>query len=312
MIKIPKIWHLKDNQISDENHYRNRRFFIKKSAFMMGAALIAPSLIMPAHATVKRNDKYSVKRAFTSKKDAFTYNNFFEFGSQKTISDLAQKMPINPWNITISGLVEKEFTIGIEDLLKQVNIEERAYRLRCVEAWAMTLPWMGFDMKQLLQIAKPLSSAKYIKMVTLADNDSMPGLTSIWYDWPYTEGLTMAEANNELAFLATGLYGEDLPKQNGAPLRLVVPWKYGFKSIKSIVKFEFTDQQPLTFWEHAISREYGFWANVNPKFDHPRWSQKTERLVGSGERVPTQIYNGYGDYVASLYAGKENQRKYFM
>lgn len=312
MIKIPKIWHVKDSHTTDRKDYRNRRNFIKKSAGVIGASLIAPSLIIPANATFKRNEKYMVKRDFTSKRDAFTYNNFFEFGSQKTISDKAQKMPINPWDIEISGLVEKELTISFDDLMKQVNLEERAYRLRCVEAWAMTLPWIGFDMMQFLKIAKPLSSAKYIKMVTLMDKDSMPGLSSFWYDWPYTEGLTIDEAANELTFLATGLYGENLPKQNGAPLRLVVPWKYGFKSIKSIVKFEFTDQQPLTFWEHAIANEYGFWANVNPNFDHPRWSQKTERLVGSGDRVPTKIYNGYGDYVAALYAGKENQRKYFM
>jgi len=198
-------------------------------------------------------------------------------------------------------------TVDIDTLLKRMPLEERLYRHRCVEAWSMAVPWSGFAFKALVDFAKPLSSAKYIKMETLADKETMPGLRQVWYPWPYVEGLTIEEATNEMAFLVTGLYGKPVPRQDGAPLRLAVPWKFGFKSIKSIVRFTFTDKQPVSFWEDLQRKEYGFWANVNPKVDHPRWSQATERPLGKSERVPTLLYNGYAEQVASLYTGMEKR-----
>ncbi|MBO6784905.1 MAG: protein-methionine-sulfoxide reductase catalytic subunit MsrP, partial [Alphaproteobacteria bacterium] len=242
--------------------------------------------------------------ALTEEDEATSYNNFYEFGSHKQIARAAQKLEIRPWNIKIDGMVEKEFEIGFDDLLKQVQLEERVYRHRCVEAWAMTVPWSGFQMSELVKLANPTSGARYIQMATIAESKAqMPGLRQFWYPWPYTEGLTMEEANNELAFIATGLYGKPMPKQNGAPLRLAAPWKYGFKSIKSIIQFTFTDERPKTFWEGLQPSEYGFWANVNPEVPHPRWSQASEWLLGGSqnERVPTRLYNGYAEFVAGLY-----------
>jgi methionine sulfoxide reductase catalytic subunit len=195
--------------------------------------------------------------------------------------------------------------------LKKMPLEERLYRHRCVEAWSMAVPWSGFPMAALVGLAKPLGSAKYVHMETFVDAAEAPGQKQFWYPWPYIEGVTMAEANNELAFMVTGMYGKPVPKQDGAPLRLALPWKYGFKSIKSIVRVSFTDKQPVTFWQTVQGEEYGFWANVNPEVPHPRWSQETERVLGTDERVPTLKWNGYGEYVAHLYDGLQNQ-KLFM
>ena len=205
-------------------------------------------------------------------------------------------------------MVDKPMTITLDDLLKKVSLHQRVYRHRCVEAWAMTIPWTGFQLSDLIKIAAPTSAAKYVEMETLADPKVMPGLRLSIIDWPYREGLRMDEAMNTLSFMATGMYGKDLPKQDGAPIRLLVPWKYGFKGIKSIVSLNFTDKQPMNSWQTTQPSEYGFWANVNSAVSHPRWSQATERLIGSGERVPTQIYNGYGAQVASLYAGMPTDR----
>ena len=213
--------------------------------------------------------------------------------------DLAVLVEIN-----IDGLVEKNMTVDANYLLQKLGgLEERIYRHRCVEAWAMTVPWTGVPLARLVAFARPTASAKYLRMETFLDPSVAPGQKQDWYPWPYVEGLTIAEATNELAFLATGIYGKPMPAQNGAPLRLVVPWKYVFKSIKSITRFTFTDQRPVSFWEQLNAHEYGFWANVNPDVSHPRWSQSSERLLGTGDRVPTQIYNGYGAEVAALYAG---------
>jgi sulfoxide reductase catalytic subunit YedY len=239
---------------------------------------------------------------------ATTYNNYYEFGSQKQIHQAAQKLPIRPWTVTIDGLVEQKKTVGVDELLKQMPLEERLYRLRCVEAWAMAVPWSGFPLKALVDYARPLSSAKYVEMRTFMNPDVAYGQRQHWYPWPYMDGLTIEEATNELAFIATGLYGKPLPKQNGAPLRLAVPWKYGFKSVKSVVSFTFTDKRPVSFWQATGPTEYGFWANVNPDVRHPRWSQAKERLLGSEEMVPTQIYNGYGEFVAALYKGIEKEK----
>ena len=247
-------------------------------------------------------------RPITPEGDATTYNNYYEFGTDKSISRAAQRLPIAPWSIKIDGMVDKPMTLGLDDLLKKVKLEQRVYRHRCVEAWAMTVPWTGFQMSDLIRIAAPTSAAKYVELETLADPKTMPGLRLSIIDWPYREGLRLDEANNPLAFIATGMYGKELPKQDGAPIRLVVPWKYGFKSIKSIIRFTFTDKQPVNSWQATQPSEYGFWANVNPNVAHPRWSQATERLLGSGDRVPTQMYNGYGAEVASLYAGMPTDR----
>jgi methionine sulfoxide reductase catalytic subunit len=260
---------------------------------------------------VKRNPRYTLDRPITDPKYSENYNNFYEFGSEKDIADSAQGLKIRPWTIKIDGMVEKPFEIGIDDLLKKMPLEERLYRHRCVEAWSMAVPWSGFAMAALLALAKPLSSAKYVRMETFLDADEAPGQKQFWYPWPYVEGMTIAEAGNELAFIATGMYGKPMPKQDGAPLRLVLPWKYGFKSVKSIVRISFTDKRPQTFWETVQGDEYGFWANVNPEVPHPRWSQETERVLGTDERVPTQKWNGYGEFVAHLYDGSQGE-KLFM
>jgi sulfoxide reductase catalytic subunit YedY len=248
-------------------------------------------------------------RPLTDEKFNGSYNNFYEFGTSKNVTKAAQALKLRPWTVKIDGMVEKPQEIGIDDLLKKMPLEERLYRHRCVEAWSMTIPWSGFALAELVKLAQPLSSAKYLRMETFLDPSSAPGQKQTWYPWPYVEGLTMAEATNELAFIAIGTYGHPMPKQHGAPLRLATPWKYGFKSVKSIVRFNFTDQQPKTFWEGLQAAEYGFWANVNPEVPHPRWSQATEELIGlGGERRPTLLFNGYGEQVAHLYTGLEKER----
>ncbi len=294
-------WHVPERAVTPEHLVVGRR-----TALAGAAAGLALGLPRRAGAA-QPNPAYTVDRPLTPEKDVETYNNFYEFGTSKTIWREAQKLPVKPWSVTFGGLVEKERTLGLEDLLKLVDLEDRAYRHRCVEAWAITVPWTGFPMAKLVALGKPLSGAKYVTFETLADPNVMPGLGMSYWPWPYTEGVTMAEANNDLAFIATGLYGQPLKPQNGAPIRVVLPWKYGFKSIKSIIKVTFTDKQPDTFWEGIAPDEYGFWANVNPAVPHPRWSQATEELIGTGERVPTRIYNGYGEQVASLYAGMSGE-----
>ncbi len=325
LIKRKRGWELPESQATPESVYLQRRRLMQGLAagpLLLGAAALAGRGNPLAAATgdadpsaelypVKQNMRYRLDREITDESLATTYNNFYEFGSSKNIWREAQDLPIRPWSVAIGGLVEKPFEIGIDELLAKMPLEERLYRHRCVEAWSMAVPWSGFALGELVKLAKPLSSAKYVKMVTLEDRDVMSGQRAGWYPWPYVEGLTMAEATNELAFIATGLYGKPMPKQNGAPLRLAVPWKYGFKSIKSIVAFEFTEERPVSFWEEIQAREYGFWANVNPEVPHPRWSQATERVLGTDEKVPTLLYNGYGDYVAGLYAGMEGE-KLFM
>ncbi|MEQ8166292.1 MAG: protein-methionine-sulfoxide reductase catalytic subunit MsrP, partial [Alphaproteobacteria bacterium] len=256
---------------------------------------------------VARNMRYEYIREVTPASYATQYNNFYEFGSHKRIYRAAEALEIRPWTVAIDGLVEKPFEIGIDELLSRMTLEERVYRHRCVEAWSMVVPWSGFPFRDLVALARPLGSARYVAMQTFHDPAIAPGQREPWYPWPYTEGLTMAEATNELAFLVTGLYGKPVPKQNGAPLRLAVPWKYGFKSIKSIVRFTFTDKRPVSMWQAIQPKEYGFWANVNPEVAHPRWSQATERVLGTDRRVPTQLYNGYGAFVAELYKGVEGE-----
>ncbi len=293
-------WELSENQATPEHLVTGRR------ALMAGGAGLLIANAIPVHA--EPNPKYPAGRPITPEADSTTYNNYYEFGDDKSIARAAQRLPVSPWQIEFAGMVDKPRTMDVADLLKQVQVEDRVYRHRCVETWAMTVPWTGFPVTQLLRVAQPTSSAKYMVIETAVLPKVMPGVRSSFYTWPYVEGLTMQEANNDLAFMVTGMYGHELPKQDGAPIRLHVPWKYGFKSGKSIVKISFTDKQPETFWHALQPSEYGFWANVNPDVPHPRWSQATERLIGTGERVPTQIWNGYGPFVASMYADKTSER----
>ena len=317
LIKRIRGWELGENQATPEGVYLQRRSLVK--AMGLGAA----SLALPAIASAqdkdpsaalypaKRNDKYGVPTPMTAEKLATTYNNFYEFGTDKSIWRDAQKLEVRPWTIKVSGMVEKPFEIGIDDLLAKVQLEERVYRHRCVEAWSMIVPWSGFPMRSLVELCKPTSGAKFVVMKTLSKPAVMREQRDPLYPWPYTEGLAMDEAMNDLTFIATGLYGKPIHKQNGAPLRLVAPWKYGFKNVKSIVSVEFSDKRPVSFWEKLQASEYGFWANVNPQVPHPRWSQATEKPLGSDNRIPTLLYNGYGEFVAGLYADRKAE-KLFM
>ncbi len=273
----------------------------------IGALAVAAT----ASAAPEVNPKYVAGRDLTPEKYAETYNNYYEFSESKNLWQSTQSMKQHPWSIQIDGMVKQPRTIDLDDLLKQVQLEERIYRHRCVEAWAMTVPWTGFPLKQLLAIAEPLGSAKYIVFETAQDKKAMSGLDSPFYTWPYIEGLAIDEAANDVAFISTGLYSKPLPPQNGGPIRLTIPWKYGFKSAKALVRISFAEKRPVNFWQTLQPAEYGFWANVNPDVAHPRWSQASERLIGTNQVVPTQIYNGYGDFVASLYTDRKNE-KLFM
>ena len=251
----------------------------------------------------------------TAYRDATTYNNFYEFGTDK--SDPARQahtLKTQPWTVEVEGLVKKPGRYGLEDLMKWAAMEDRTYRLRCVEGWSMVIPWVGYSLAELIRRVEPQPGAKFVEFVTLADRATMPGIRSSVLDWPYVEGLRMDEAMHPLTLLAFGMYGEVLPKQNGAPLRLVVPWKYGFKSAKSLVKIRFVDKQPVSSWEKAAPQEYGFYSNVNPNVDHPRWSQASERRIGEdgllAKKRKTLMFNGYEPQVGQLYAGMD-LKKYF-
>ena len=243
--------------------------------------------------------------------DVTGYNNFYEFSTNKeAVADRASGFQSSPWQVAVGGLVNKPGTYDIEDLRTRFTAEERIYRLRCVEGWSMVIPWLGFPLAALLNEVEPTSNAQYVRFETLHDPERMPGQNSPFFPWPYIEGLRLDEAMNDLTLISTGLYGDQLLPQNGAPLRLVVPWKYGFKSIKSIVKIDLVDEMPTSLWMAAASHEYGFYANVNPKVAHPRWSQATERRIGEGGRRPTQLFNGYGEQVAALYSGMDLAKNY--
>lgn len=325
LIRKRRDWDLPDKAATPESIFLNRRSIVKGLGLGVALAGVAPvaGVLSGARAEddgaeadptaglypVPRNDGIALDRSLSPEDIATTYNNFYEFGSHKEISSLAQKLPLRPWTVTFDGLVEKEQVVDFDDLIRQMPLEERLYRHRCVERWAIAVPYSGFPLRALLDFARPLGSAKYVVMQTFEDTGFAPGQRQFWYPWPYVEGLTMDEAANELAFIATGYYGKPIPKQNGAPLRLAVPWKYGFKHIKSIVRFTFSEERPVSFWEEIASNEYGFWANVNPSVPHRRWSQAEEHFFGPDgkEWRPTQPYNGYGEYVAGLYKGRENE-----
>ena len=315
LIKHVRPSDVRASEVTPEAAFLNRRAFMAASAGAVVVGSIAPpALAQLADPTfdlypAKRNDDYKLDRPVTEERFSGDYNNFYEFGSSKSVAAAARALKTRPWTIKVDGLVEKPFEIGIDDLLRKMPIEERLYRLRCVEAWAMAVPWTGFPMKAFLDLAKPLDSAKYVTMQTFQDRAVAPGQRQVWYPWPYTEGLTVPEAANDLAFLVTGVYGKPLANQFGAPLRLAVPWKYGFMSAKSLVRFAVAEERPKTFWEALQASEYGFWANVNPQVAHPRWSQAKERMLGTDEMRDTVIYNGYGEQVAGLYAGMDAKKE---
>lgn len=331
LIRIPQIWSVSENQITSEHLYWNRRRFIKTLIGTGISASILPlagcksanskigksdsqtaleaSLNLPKISNINKNQSFSqVERPITKEILAGQYNNFYEFGGTKKIWLDAQKLPTENWQVEITGLVKNPKTYDIDDLKQKFPLEERVYRFRCVEAWSMVLPWIGFPMKKLIEVVEPTSKAKYVRFTSFYDPEITTGpafhLGSL--PWPYQEGLRIEEMANELAFFAVGIYGHDLPKQHGAPLRMVIPWKYGFKGAKSIVKIEFFDTQPATYWNTIDSREYDFEANVNPNKPHPRWSQATEKFISTGPGLSWEIketlpYNGYGEYVATLY-----------
>jgi len=328
LIRIPRGWELAERLATPEDVYLNRRKFLRAlGATGLGAigALVGcerkaqsqsaattdaspPPIGLPTPSATanlypaKRDERFTLDRPLTDEAVAARYNNFYEFSANKQrVCRLVEPFQTRPWAIEVTGLVKKPQTLDIDDLVRRMPLEERLYRHRCVEAWAMAVPWTGFPLKAFIDLVEPLSSAKYMRMVTFNNPEQAVGMADDTYPWPYFEGLTMAEATNDLALFVTGIYGHELTKQHGAPIRLVTPWKYGYKSIKSIVRVEFTDKQPSTFWSTLVPPEYDFWANVNPAVPHPRWSQESERLIGTGDRRQTLLYNGYGEFVANLY-----------
>ena len=314
---------IKSSEITPESVYHDRRKFMKGVGLAalggLAVAACAPAVAQPTAAPAAASTSGTIAPAANPASGAMTdelgdpvntfeeitnFNNFYEFTTDKEkVAGMATDFPTRPWTVEIGGLVNNPAIFSIEDILSRFDREERIYRLRCVEGWSMVIPWLGFQLSTLLELVEPKSNAKYVRFETLLDPEVMPGQRSNWFDWPYVEGLRIDEAMNPLALIATGLYGKDLLPQNGAPLRLVTPWKYGFKSIKSIVKIDLVEEQPTSLWMAAAPREYGFYANVNPEVQHPRWSQRTERRIGETKRRETLPFNGYGDEVAYLYEG---------
>ena len=315
-----KDWQISENLATPESVYLRRREFIQGTALTSLATIgvlygCGPSTVPNTLPDVKwnetekeiypanRNTEFELDRPLTDEKISGTYNNFYEFGSDKIDpAHYAQKLNTRPWTVEVGGIVNKPKTLDIDNLLKTMQIEERLYRLRCVEAWAMAVPWTGFPLKELLKQVEPKPEATHIRLETFYTPFTAQGQLAFWEPWPYVEGLTIKEGMNELAFLATGIYGHPLSKQHGAPIRLVVPWKYGFKNIKSIVKIELVNYRPATFWNTLQGLEYDFTANVDPRIPHPRWPQTREKMIGTGDIRPTLIYNGYEKFVGNLYS----------
>lgn len=325
---------VKSSEITPEHVYLSRRQFMKAAGAAVGTvaagALLAACQPFTSAASVPTNtpgpavtsipitplptlndQSDELGAALTSYEDITNYNNYYEFTTDKAgVNPLSQNFRTSPWQVEVSGLVQNPKTYAVEDLINKYTQEEHIYRLRCVEAWSMVIPWVGFHLSDLLKDADPMTSAKYVRFTTIFDPSQMPGQKDGSYPWPYTEGLRLDEAMNQLTLLGTGMYGKLLPPEDGAPIRLVVPWKYGFKSIKAIIRIELVEQQPATFWNTIASNEYGFYSNVNPQVDHPRWSQKSERRIGEAGRISTLMFNGYGNEVASLYAGMDLRKNY--
>ncbi|MFN3614782.1 MAG: protein-methionine-sulfoxide reductase catalytic subunit MsrP [Rubrimonas sp.] len=305
-------WRLPDSAATPESVYLNRRAIIAAMGFG-AASVLAPTASramgpIPADwpGMVRTNpDFVDAGRTVTDERINARYNNFYEFGSHKQIYDAAQALQTEGWTVTIDGLVDNPVTISTDDLVARMPIEERVVRHRCVEAWSMVVPWIGFPLVELVRMAGPRASARYLRFETFLDPDTARGQRQHWYPWPYVEGITLDEATNDLAFMVVGAYGRILHKQFGAPIRLHLPWKYGFKSSKSVTRISFVEERPTSFWEALQPREYGFWANVNPAVAHPRWSQAQEQVLGSGEEIPTLLFNGYAEQVAHLYDGME-------
>jgi methionine sulfoxide reductase catalytic subunit len=294
---------IRPSEITPESVYLSRR------KFMAGLGTLAGAALLPSGEFLADQSSAALSKELTPFKSITNYNNFYEFSADKeSVASRSKGLKTSPWSVNIGGLVEKPTTFDVDDLRKKFTQEERIYRLRCVEAWSMVIPWSGFPLASLLKEVQPSSRAKYVRFETLHDPKQMPGQKSNWYKWPYVEGLRLDEAMNDLAILATGLYGKPLLPQNGAPIRVVVPWKYGFKSIKSIVKIELVESMPVSLWMRAAPNEYGFFANVNPDVNHPRWSQASERRIGEFLRRKTLPFNGYAEQVAHLYSGMDLRR----
>ena len=307
------------SEITSLTTYRRRREFLKQASALGLVAAANPGLGIAQSVTGTRlpakPSRFSTSEKPTSYKDVTTYNNYYEFGTDKEEpAENAVKLKTRPWTVVVDGEVKRPRSFGIEELLKLAPIEERIYRMRCVEAWSMVIPWSGFPLAALIKRVEPTGKAKYVAFSTAADKETMPGLRLPVLDWPYSEGLRLDEAMHPLTLLGLGLYGEVLPNQNGAPVRLVVPWKYGFKSAKSLVRISFVEKEPKTAWNTAAAHEYGFYSNVNPEVDHPRWTQATERRIGEDgfldARRKTLMFNGYAEQVASLYKGMDLSKQF--
>jgi sulfoxide reductase catalytic subunit YedY len=303
------------SEITPEYVYLSRKEFLKGMGILGVSSLVLAacgSTTQTPSTTSEQNDDSSLAGTdelgdSLTPYDAVTnFNNYYEFTTDKErVAELAKDFPTHPWTVSVGGLVKQPITYDIDELLQRFTQQERIYRLRCVEGWSMVIPWQGFPVADLLKEVEPTADAKFVRFETIYAPEEMPGQESPWYSWPYVEGLRLDEAMNDLAILATGLYGKPLPPQDGAPIRLVVPWKYGFKSIKAIVKIDLVEEMPVSLWMAAAPNEYGFYANVNPNVDHPRWSQSSERRIGELQRRPTLMFNGYEDEVANLYAGMD-------
>ncbi|WP_028022638.1 protein-methionine-sulfoxide reductase catalytic subunit MsrP [Enterovibrio calviensis] len=338
LIRVPKKSEIKEHELTPESVYHSRRDILKKLGIVTATLPFAAQsqanifdifggddekkadVLFQRSALTGQPSTYGAGLPLTPENKVLTYNNFYEFGTGKNDPvDNSQSFKVDPWKLEVTGLVNNPISLSYEDLLKRFTLEERLYRMRCVEAWSMNIPWIGFSLGDLIRAADPLGSAKYVAFETLYDPKQMPGQASQFVgggiDYPYVEGLRLDEAMNDLTLLSVGLYGQTLAPQNGAPVRLVVPWKYGFKSIKSIVKIHLLESQPATTWNLLARHEYGFYANVNPQVDHPRWSQGSERFIGEGSifssrRQPTAMFNGYQEEVASLYKGLDLRSNY--
>jgi methionine sulfoxide reductase catalytic subunit len=315
---IKKPTDIPSSEITPKSLYLNRRKFLTGAALATAAAglgireVISPSTTVRANAKIDgiKPSSFSTKEAITPYKDVTNYNNYYEFSTDKyEPASLAKNFKTSPWTVTVDGLVDKKQTLDVDTIIKMATPEERIYRHRCVEGWSIVVPWVGFSLSELINKVKPTSKAKFVEFTTIEDPKQMPGQRGHVLDWPYVEGLRMDEAMHPLTLLCFGMYGEALPNQDGAPLRVVIPWKYGFKSGKAIVRIRFTDSQPRTTWAEMAPNEYGFYANVNPNVDHPRWSQAKERRLGEFLKRPTLMFNGY-DQVASLYSGMDLKKNF--
>ena len=313
LIKIKKPWEISENDTTSIGNYKTRRDFIKAAGIMTAAGGIAPygAIARSLMASANPYDGSDIKDELNDKRAILNYNNYYEFGMEKSDPAAnAHSLITEPWTVTVDGHCDKPGTYSVENLIDFNALEERIYRMRCVEAWSMVIPWVGISLSDIIKKLEPNSKAKYVYFETLEDEDQMPGLRRGVIKWPYKEGLRMDEAMHPLTIMAVGIYGESLANQNGAPLRLVAPWKYGFKGVKSIVKITFMENEPYTSWMRLAPNEYGFYANVNPEVSHPRWSQAKERRIGDFSRRPTWMFNGYGEEVASLYKGMNLRENY--